>query len=108
MSPIPLTSLDLALAAMLVVLVAATSYYDRLAISRSLLVGGVRTAIQLMLIGLVLEALFAFTRLHWVVLMAVVMLVFAGREVVARQHRRFTGWWGYGLGTVAMFVHLSP
>jgi putative ABC transport system permease protein len=104
MGPIPLTPYDLALAAMLVVLVAATSYYDRLAISRPLLVGGVRTAVQLMLIGLVLEALFAFSRLHWVVLMALVMLLFAGREVVARQQRRFTGWWGYGLGTVAMFV----
>jgi putative ABC transport system permease protein len=32
------------------------------------------------------------------------MLLFAGREVMARQQRRFTGWWGYGLGTVAMFV----
>jgi putative ABC transport system permease protein len=104
MGPIPLTPYDLALAAVLVVLVAATSYHDRLAISRPILVGGVRTATQLMLIGLVLEALFTFTRLHWVVLMALVMLLFAGREVVARQQRRFTGWWGYGLGTVAMFV----
>lgn len=104
MGPIPLTPYDLALAAVLVVLVALTSYYARLAISRPLLVSGVRTTIQLMLIGLVLEALFAFSRLHWVVLMALAMLLFAGREVVARQQRRFTGWWGYGLGTVAMFV----
>jgi putative ABC transport system permease protein len=104
MGPIPLTPVDLALAAVLVLLVAATSYYDRLAISRALLVGGLRTAVQLVLIGLVLEALFAFTRLEWVVLMALVMLLFAGREVVARQKRRFIGWWGYGLGTVSMFV----
>jgi len=104
MGPIPLTPFDLALAATLVLLVAGTSYYGRLAISRPLLVGGLRTAVQLMLIGLVLEALFAFSRLYWVVLMAFVMLLFAGREVMARQQRRFTGWWGYGLGTLAMFV----
>jgi putative ABC transport system permease protein len=104
MGPIRLSALDLALAATLVVLVAITSHYARLAISRPLLVGGLRTAVQLMLIGLVLDALFAFSRLHWVVLMAFVMLLFAGREVMARQKRRFVGWWGFGLGTGAMFV----
>ncbi|MGZ8211148.1 MAG: ABC transporter permease, partial [Burkholderiales bacterium] len=75
MGPIPLTPLDLALAAVLVLLVAITSHCGRLAISRPLMVGGLRTAVQLMLIGLVLEALFAFSRLHWVVLMALVMLL---------------------------------
>src|SRR3954462_7432336 len=104
MGPIPLTPFDLALGAALVLLVAITSHYGRLGISRPLIVGGVRTAIQLMLIGLVLEALFAFSRLYWVVLMALVMLLFAGREVMARQKRRFVGWWGFGLGTLAMFV----
>ena len=87
-----LTPYDLGLAAVLVVLVAATSYYERLAISRPLLIGGLRMAIQLTLIGLVLEALFASVRLRWVVLMALVMLLFAGREVIARQRRRFTRW----------------
>ena len=52
MGPIPLTSLDLALASVLVIVVAASSYYGRLAISKPLLVGGVRTAGQLILIGL--------------------------------------------------------
>jgi UDP-glucose/iron transport system permease protein len=104
MGPIPLTPYDLGLAALLVLLLSATSYYARLAISRPLLLGGLRTAVQLVLIGVVLEALFASSRLRWVVLMALVMLLFAGREVLARQQRRFTGWWGYGLGTVAMFV----
>ena len=30
------------------------------------------------------------------------MVLFAGREVMARQKRRLTGWWAYGLGTTAM------
>jgi putative ABC transport system permease protein len=104
MGPIPLTPYDLGLAAVLVLLLSVTSYYARLAISQPLLLGGLRTAVQLALIGVVLEALFASSRLRWVVLMALVMLLFAGREVMARQQRRFTGWWGYGLGTSAMFV----
>jgi len=32
------------------------------------------------------------------------MLLVAGREVMARQKRRFRGWWGYALGTVSMFL----
>jgi putative ABC transport system permease protein len=32
------------------------------------------------------------------------MLLIAGREVMARQQRRFGGLWGYGLGTLSMFV----
>jgi putative ABC transport system permease protein len=36
--------------------------------------------------------------------MALVMLLAAGREVMGRQKRRFAGWWGFGVGTVSMFV----
>jgi putative ABC transport system permease protein len=104
MGPIPLSTFDLLLAAALVLLLAATSHLGRLGVGRSLLVSGLRTAIQLSLIGLVLEALFAFTRWYWIALLATVMLLFAGREVMARQQRRFTGFWGFGLGTVAMFA----
>jgi putative ABC transport system permease protein len=32
------------------------------------------------------------------------MLLVAGREVTARQERRFAGWWGYGVGTLSMFI----
>ena len=32
------------------------------------------------------------------------MLLIAGREVMARQQRRFGGLWGYGLGTLSMFI----
>ena len=36
--------------------------------------------------------------------MALVMLLVAGREVVARQGRRLQGWWAFGIGTGSMFV----
>jgi putative ABC transport system permease protein len=32
------------------------------------------------------------------------MLLVAGREVMARQEHRFAGWWGYSIGTVSMFL----
>ena len=51
-----------------------------------------------------LKTLFANVHLVWVTLMALFMLLVAGREVMVRQKRRFRGWWGYALGTVSMFL----
>jgi putative ABC transport system permease protein len=104
MEVIDLSWWKLALAALLVLALAATSYLGRLGITRSLLIATARTVIQLVLIGLVLEALFASSRFYWVTLLALVMLLVAGREVVARQGRRLTGWWAFSIGTGAMFV----
>jgi putative ABC transport system permease protein len=101
---IALTPLDLGLAALLVMLVAALSWWLRLGLGRQLVIAALRTAIQLLLIGLVLRTLFANVSLTWVALLGSVMLLAAGREVRARQRRRFRGWWSYGLGTTAMFV----
>ena len=95
---------DLVIAALLVLLLALLSQRQRAGISRQLLVAALRTAIQLTLIGLVLKTLFANAQLGWVTLLALVMLLIAGREVMVRQERRFTGWWGYTVGTVSMFL----
>lgn len=104
MEVIELAWWKLALAAVLIVALAVTGYLGRLGITLSLLIATVRTVIQLALIGLVLEALFASAAWHWIVLMALVMLLVAGREVVARQGRRLRGGWAFGIGTGAMFV----
>lgn len=104
MNVIALTPLDLILASGLVILLAITSILMQLGVARRLLVAALRTTVQLMLIGLVLNTLFANVHLAWVSLLAMVMLLVAGREVMARQHRRFGGVWGYGLGTLSMFV----
>jgi putative ABC transport system permease protein len=104
MNVISLTPLDLILAGSLVVLLAITSILMQLGVARRLLIAALRTTVQLMLIGLVLNTLFANVQLVWVSMLAMVMLLVAGREVMARQHRRFGGVWGYGLGTLSMFV----
>lgn len=94
----------LALASLLVILLALLAHLARVGISRSLLVAAVRTVVQLSLIGLVLEALFASSSPMWIGLLALVMLLVAGREVMARQQRRFSGFWAFGIGTSAMFL----
>ena len=94
----------LALASIAILLLALVSWRARLGTSRSLLVASVRTVIQLSLVGLVLEALFATSGIGWVSLMALVMLLIAGWEVMARQKRRLSGFWAFGIGTGAMFL----
>ncbi|MCM0611304.1 iron export ABC transporter permease subunit FetB [Marinobacter sediminum] len=103
MEVIDLAWWKLALTAVLVLALAGVSLAARLGIARSLLIAGMRTVIQLTLIGLVLEALFASSELYWIALMATVMLLVAGREVMARQQRRLRGFWSFGIGTGAMF-----
>ncbi len=101
---IQLNTIDLGIAAGLVLLLALLSVRLHSDISRQLIVAAVRTAAQLTLIGLVLKALFANVSLGWVSLMALVMLLIAGREVMLRQERRFKGWRGYAVGTSSMFL----
>ncbi|MFQ5993837.1 MAG: iron export ABC transporter permease subunit FetB [Acidiferrobacterales bacterium] len=104
MSVIALSSLDLALAALLVLGLAALSFPIGLGLSQQLLIAATRTVVQLLLIGFVLKALFENVNLVWVTLMAFVMLAVAAREVVARQKRRLAGWWSFGIGGVSMFL----
>lgn len=104
MTVIALTPFDLTMAAGLVLILAVLSWFMRLGIERNLVIAAVRTTVQLLLVGLVLKTLFAHVQLGWVVVMAVVMLLFAGREVMARQAYRLKGWWGFGVGTSSMFI----
>ena len=105
-SMIQLSSLDLALAALLVVALALTSLRVYPGMASQLLIAGLRTLIQLTLIGLVLKSLFESASLLWVALLSLVMLAVAGREVMARQHRRFAGSLGLrpGRGIDVYFV----
>ncbi len=104
MGVISLSTLDLALAAALVGALALAGWRLSLGIARPLVIAALRTTVQLSLIGLVLTALFARATLPWVLALAIVMVLLAGREVVARQKRRLTGGWSYLLGTTAMFI----
>lgn len=99
-----LSYLDLALAAGLFLVNAVLSLWLQLKLERLLLVSAARMVVQLFLIGLVLKALFAASSPWLTALLAVIMGLFAGREIIARQERRFTGWWSYGLGASTMMI----
>lgn len=103
-SIIQLGPLQLGIAAALVLALATLTWYMRLAVSGKLLIAALRTVIQLLLLGLVLEYLFASSHPALIGFIALVMLLVAGREVMARQHRPFKGWLGYGLGATSMFL----
>lgn len=104
MNIISLTPLDLGLAALLVVALAGISLWLKLGVTQRLLIAALRTTLQLLLVGLILKVLFENVTLLWVVLISSVMVLIAGREVMARQQRPFRGRWGYALGTLSMFV----
>lgn len=103
----PLISLsvwDLALASLLLLVNGGVSLALSLGLSRSLAVAAVRMVVQLSLVALVLKQLFALQS-PWLTLgAALVMGLFAGQEIMARQDRRLAGGWTYGLGTGSMMV----
>jgi len=104
MSVIPLSFLDLLTAACLVAGLAGLTVLMHLGLGRSILTAALRTTVQLLLVGLVLETLFSHAHPLLLLAMALVMLGVAAREIMQRQHRRFSGWWGFGTGAVSMLL----
>lgn len=98
----PLSPGDLALAASLLLVVALISWRLRLGLGKSLAIAALRTTVQLLLIGHILRLLFANVHVVYMVLISLVMLAVAGREVVSRQHRSLKGFQGWLVGTGAM------
>jgi putative ABC transport system permease protein len=95
---------DVAIAAVLVVVHAGISIAFQLGLARQVLIAAARMVVQLALIGHVLRLLFEATSPWWTLLAAVAMLLFAGREVGARQERRLSRGWNFGIGTTAMLL----
>lgn len=101
---IPLSTADLTLAAGLVIMLSALTWYLKLGMGRRLLIAALRTVVQLLLLGLVLKYLFESSHPILIGVIMLIMTAVAGREVMVRQQRPFRGSWGYGLGTIAMFI----
>lgn len=104
MNYITLDYIDIGLAALLLGVNAALSIVYKLGVAKRLAVSAIRMVVQLSLVGLVLHALFETVSPWLTLLVAAVMIAFAGREAMARQDRRFVGLWGYGLGTGSMLA----
>lgn len=101
---IPLGLGDLAIAGLLILVNGALSLALGLGVERRLAIAAGRMVVQLLLVGLVLQVLFGAASLAATAAVALAMVLFAGREAVARQERRLAGWWSYGLGTAAMLL----
>ena len=102
MSLISLTPVDLSLCAILIIALAVLSFRFHLGIEKQLLIATARTVIQLFLLGLILNWVFARSTPLWVLGLWVVMLMVAGWEVMQRQKHKMSGWHGYGIGAAAM------
>ena len=82
---------QLAIAALLVVAAGAISLTLRLGIERRLGIAALRTVVQLGLLGLVLERVFALRNPPFIVALLVLMTIFAAREAVVRSSRHYKG-----------------
>jgi putative ABC transport system permease protein len=103
-SIIALSVTDLILTAFLLLLLSCLTILLQLGLWHKILIAGIRTAVQLSLIGFVLKWIFAQANLTFIALMAGIMLVAAGREAARRQKHRFKGVWGFSFGTMALFL----
>jgi putative ABC transport system permease protein len=104
LSYVSLTPLDLALAAVLLVLTGALSLAFRLGLEKSLLVSAGRMCLQLGLVALLLKFVFESGSLLATVAFAAMMFVATAYEAGARQERRFLGLTSYLLGGAAPFA----
>ena len=100
---IELSYWDLAIASLFLLINGGVSLAFKLGIERTLLLNGVRMVIQLGAIGFVLKFIFAQTSPLWTIGLAMIMVMVAGREVIARQSIGIKGWAYYGLGTSTLF-----
>jgi putative ABC transport system permease protein len=81
---------DLSLAALLVLANAGLSLALQLRLERQFLIAAARMIVQLTLVGFVLTTLFRLASPFWTALAALAMILFAGREIMARQERGLT------------------
>ncbi len=102
MQMITLSWTDILLAALPLLAVVALIGYMRLGLSRQLLIGALRTFIQLALVGFVLQAVFSNVNPLWTISFSLVMLGMGTYEVTRRQTRRFLAGWSVGISTLGL------
>lgn len=90
---IELSYLQVGLAALLILVNGAISAVLRLGLGRRLAVAAVRTVVQLLLVGLVLQWVFSLSRWYAVVALMALMASVAGLAAVRRTERRYPGIW---------------
>ncbi len=88
-----LTVVQVALAAVLIVVNGGLSVWLKLGLERTLAAAAVRMVVQLLLLGMVLQWVFDLDRWYVILGIAVVMTTIAGVTAVQRSKRRYQGIW---------------
>jgi len=96
---------DLLVALILILIPVAISFQSRLGIEKSILIGTVRTFVQLMIIGYILKYIFNFKKWYVILLMIFIMALVAGYNAVKRQKRKIPGL--FPLVTISIFLGAS-
>jgi UDP-glucose/iron transport system permease protein len=99
---IDLSVWQLGLAVLLVGVVVVISAQQALGLGRDLVVGTVRTIVQLYFVGLILASVFAAARWYWVVLVLLAMTIVATQAAVSRLKQPIPG--GYGIAAAAVGI----
>ena len=92
-SYVELTYFQVGLAALLIAINGVISVVLHLRMERSLLIASLRTVVQLLLVGLVLEWVFRLERWYVVMGLATIMTLIAGVTAASRNERRYPGIW---------------
>lgn len=91
MTDLSLSYAELSIAAALLVINVVMSWRLRLGIGRQILISGIRMAVQLAILGLVLKQIFALATFPPVILLASAMTIIAGVSSVGRIENRYSG-----------------
>jgi putative ABC transport system permease protein len=102
MTPILLTPFDIATAASLIVLDAVLSILLKIRLHWQLAIAAARMVVQLVAIGYVLKFIFSLNNPAATLLLVLVMVLVAAREVAARPERRFKGSANFVIGTISV------
>ena len=99
---IPLSVFDLSIAAGLVLIAGLISLLFRLGLERRLALASVRTVVQLLLVGYVLQWVFDPAHVLMIIPIVVVMVAVASRSAVMRANRSFVGVTWRAFGTLVL------
>ena len=102
MTPILLSPGDIAIASVLILLDGVLSIVLRLGLHWQLGIAAGRMAVQLVLVGFILRAVFAIGSPWLTLLVVLVMVAIAGREVAARPEQRLRNFGNYAVGASAV------
>ncbi len=104
MTPIDLSTVDLLLAAISLLIASGLSIVLSLNVYRSLTVATLRMVAQLLIVGLMLRYVFALSSPAVTLLVVAAMIAAAAYEVYSRQKFHFHGWRRFGLGGLPVTI----